>query len=141
QEFGDGGAPVGELQQLEATEETGTVQTFWADGTIFETIEYDFETLRSRMQQYAFLNKSLQITITDERANGSTADEVAGEDDHAEAEQSERTRTVTYKYDGGLIDYVKHLTSAKRTEVIHPEVIDFESEDTERKISLEIAMQ
>src|SRR5699024_1934666 len=91
--------------------------------------------------QYAFLNKSLQITITDERANGSTADEVAGEDDDAEAAQSERTRSVTYKYDGGLIDYVKHLTSAKRTEVIHPEVIDFESEDTERQISLEIAMQ
>src|SRR5699024_3947421 len=65
----------------------------------------------------------------------------AGEDDDAEAAQSERTRSVTYKYDGGLIDYVKHLTSAKRTEVMHPEVIDFESEDTERQISLEIAMQ
>ncbi|HIZ35998.1 MAG TPA: DNA topoisomerase (ATP-hydrolyzing) subunit B [Candidatus Ruania gallistercoris] len=140
QEFGGGGAPVGELQELESTAETGTVQTFWADEEIFETTEYDFETLRSRMQQYAFLNKSLQITITDERHTG-TADEVAGEDDEAEAAQSERTRTVTYKYDGGLIDYVKHLTSAKRTEVIHPEVIDFESEDTERQISLEIAMQ
>ena len=140
QEFGGGGAPVGELQELESTDETGTVQTFWADEEIFETTEYDFETLRSRMQQYAFLNKSLQITITDERHTG-TADEVAGEDDEAEAAQSERTRTVTYKYDGGLIDYVKHLTSAKRTEVIHPEVIDFESEDTERQISLEIAMQ
>ena len=139
QEFGDGGAPVGELQQLEATDETGTVQTFWADPSIFETTEYDFETLRSRMQQYAFLNKSLQITITDERDTG-TADEVAGEDAADDAE-SERTRTVTYKYDDGLIDYVKHLTAAKRSEVIHPEVIDFESEDTERQISLEIAMQ
>ncbi|WP_147915232.1 DNA topoisomerase (ATP-hydrolyzing) subunit B [Ruania zhangjianzhongii] len=139
QEFGDGGAPVGELQQLEATDETGTVQTFWADPGIFETTEYDFETLRSRMQQYAFLNKSLQITITDERDTG-TADEVAGEDAADDAD-SDRTRTVTYKYDDGLIDYVKHLTAAKRSEVIHPEVIDFESEDTDRQISLEIAMQ
>ncbi|WP_022917308.1 DNA topoisomerase (ATP-hydrolyzing) subunit B [Ruania albidiflava] len=139
QEFGEGGHPVGELQQLGATEETGTIQTFWADETIFETTEYDFETLRSRMQQYAFLNKSLQITLTDERHNG-TADEVAGEEDEEEDEAG-RTRTVSYKYDGGLVDYVNHLNSAKRIEAVHPEVIDFESEDTERKISLEIAMQ
>ena len=139
QEFGEGGQPVGELQKLEATEETGTIQTFWADEGIFETTEYDFETLRSRMQQYAFLNKSLQITLTDERHNG-TADEVAGEVDEEEDEAG-RTRTVSYKYDGGLVDYVNHLNSAKRIEVIHPEVIDFESEDTERQISLEIAMQ
>ncbi|HLS63057.1 MAG TPA: DNA topoisomerase (ATP-hydrolyzing) subunit B [Ruania sp.] len=139
QEFGAGGQPVGELQKLEATDETGTMQTFWADGDIFETTEFDFETLRSRMQQYAFLNKSLQITLTDERHNG-TGDEVAGEVDEEEDEAG-RTRTVSYKYDGGLVDYVNHLNSAKRIEVVHPEVIDFESEDTERKISLEIAMQ
>src|SRR5690606_8858294 len=51
------------------------------------------------------------------------------------------SRTVTYRYDGGLVDYVKHLNSAKKIEPIHPEVIEFEAEDTERKISLEIAMQ
>jgi DNA gyrase subunit B len=50
-------------------------------------------------------------------------------------------RTVTHRYDGGLTDYVRHLNASKKVDLIHPEIIDFESEDTERKISLEIAMQ
>jgi DNA gyrase subunit B len=50
-------------------------------------------------------------------------------------------RSVTYKYDGGLVDYVRHLNSAKKVELVHPDVIDFEAEDTERRLSLEVAMQ
>ena len=163
QEFADGGAPVGELQRLEPTDETGTTQTFWADDTIFETTEYDFETLRSRFQQYAFLNKGLRITLTDERTEHvsgpdeitgvpDTAEEIAALDDDAaaaspddevhDAESADgAVRTVTYKYDDGLIDYVKHINAAKRSEIIHPEIIDIESEDTTQMISLEIALQ
>src|SRR5690625_2346541 len=140
QEFGDGGHPVGDLQKLEATEETGTVQTFWPDTDVFETTEFDFETIRSRMQQYAFLNRSLRITLADERP-GETGDEVAGEATEEDDGEAQRTRTVTYQYDGGLVDYVAHLNSTKRMDLVHPEVIDFESEDKDREISLEIAMQ
>ncbi|KQY22762.1 DNA topoisomerase IV subunit B [Cellulomonas sp. Root485] len=137
QDFSDGGKPLGELQKGEPTDETGTSQTFWADPSIFETTEYDFETLRARFQQYAFLNKGLQISLTDERPEHVTAgDEVAGDDETAPT-----SRNVTYKYDDGLVDYVKHLNSAKKVEVVHPEIIDFESEDTERRIAVEIAMQ
>lgn len=146
QSFHDGGKPNGELRKKEATDETGTSQTFWADPSIFETVEYDFETLRARFQQMAFLNKGLQISLTDERpAHTGTADEITDAPDTEEApdaaKETSTGRTVTYKYDGGLVDYVKHLNSAKKVEVVHPEIIDFESEDTERRISVEIAMQ
>ncbi|GEA87287.1 DNA topoisomerase (ATP-hydrolyzing) subunit B [Cellulomonas cellasea] len=146
QSFHDGGKPNGELRQKEATDETGTSQTFWADPAIFETVEYDFETLRARFQQMAFLNKGLQISLTDERpAHTGTADEITDAPDTEEApdaaKETSAGRTVTYKYDDGLVDYVKHLNSAKKVEVVHPEIIDFESEDTERRLSLEIAMQ
>ncbi len=66
--FADGGKPQGELVKGEATDVTGgTSQTFYPDGTIFESTEFDFETLRARFQQMAFLNKGLRITLTDER--------------------------------------------------------------------------
>ncbi|WP_372440632.1 DNA topoisomerase (ATP-hydrolyzing) subunit B [Cellulomonas dongxiuzhuiae] len=140
QDFADGGKPVGDLRKGEATTETGTSQTFWADPTIFETVDYDFETLRARFQQYAFLNKGLQISLTDERpAHTGTEDEVTGDADTAKAETV--ARHVTYRYDGGLVDYVKHLNSAKKVDHVHPDVIDFEAEDTARRISVEIAMQ
>lgn len=141
QNFKDGGFPDGPLIQGEATNETGTTQTFWPDSTIFETVDFDFETLRARFQQMAFLNKGLQITLTDERPDHAdiSGDEVAGDSDAVD--DTKRVRKVVYKYDNGLMDYVKHLNSAKRIEVVHPDIIDFESEDTERKISLEIAMQ
>ncbi|PZR53164.1 DNA topoisomerase (ATP-hydrolyzing) subunit B [Xylanimonas oleitrophica] len=158
QEFADGGKPVTGLEQLEATEETGTTQTFWADPEIFETTEYDFETLRARFQQMAFLNKGLAITLTDERSGkADTEDEVVGAEGRAVDADGVTTadgtasdgvaaakpgaRTVTYRYDGGLTDYVKHLNAGKKVELVHPEVVDFEAEDTERKISVEVAMQ
>lgn len=137
-DFADGGHPDGELRRGAATEETGTSQTFWADPEIFETTGFDFETLRARFQQMAFLNKGLRITLTDQRVTAQdTEDEVAGESEPGD----DSPRTVSYKYDGGLVDYVHHLNSVKKVDLIHPEVIDFESEDTTRKISLEIALQ
>ncbi|MCL6424024.1 DNA topoisomerase (ATP-hydrolyzing) subunit B [Brachybacterium sp. JHP9] len=61
------GVPQAPLEKGEETDETGTTITFWADPEIFETTTYDFETLRKRFQQMAFLNKGLSITVTDER--------------------------------------------------------------------------
>ena len=153
QEFADGGTPVTGLERLEPTDTTGTTQTFWPDPEIFETTEFDFETLRSRFQQMAFLNKGLRITLTDERAGHENVDdEVTGAEGDGTAASSDgeaggdaaaasTVRTVTYKYDGGLTDYVKHLNSAKKVELVNPEVIDFEAEDVERRISVEVAMQ
>jgi len=142
QSFADGGKPVGTLRKGEATEETGTTQTFWPDPTIFETVDFDFETLRARFQQMAFLNKGLQISLTDLRVAEveEDIDEVAGESS-SDKDATPKAKSVTYKYDNGLIDYVKHLNSAKKVEIVNEEIIDFEAEDTERRISVEIAMQ
>lgn len=119
------GVPDAPLAKGEASEEHGTIQTFWPSPETFETTVFDFETLRARFQQMAFLNKGLSITLTDER-NG---------------EDNPEDITITYMYERGLVDYVEYLNSAKKVEVVHPDIISFELEDTENKISLEVAMQ
>ncbi len=121
QEYADG-VPKAPLKKAGAATETGTTITFWPNTEIFDTVEFDYETLRTRFQQMAFLNKGLSITVTDHRSGG-------------------EGRTHSYKYERGLEDYVAFLNSAKKTENIHDEIISFESEDTERKIALEVAMQ
>lgn len=120
------GAPAAPLAKGEATDRTGTTVTFWADGEIFETTVYSFETLSRRFQEMAFLNKGLSISLTDERP------------EHVDEEG--KPLTVTYKYDGGIADFVAHLNSRKG-EPVHPSVIDFEAEDKDKAISVEIAMQ
>ncbi len=144
QSFANGGMPVGDLRRGEETTETGTSQTFWADPEIFESTEFDFETLRARFQQMAFLNKGLKIILTDERrpeTHAPDSEDVDLDSAGSEVETTAEHRQVVYKYDNGLLDYVTHLNSSKKVEVIHPEVIAFETEDTERKLSVEIAMQ
>jgi DNA gyrase subunit B len=126
------GVPLAPLEQAEESSETGTTITFWPSREIFESVEFDYETLRTRFQQYAFLNKGLTIALTDQRET----QPVEGEVD-TEAEN----RTVVFRYERGLVDYVEYLNSAKKAEVVHPEVISFESEDTAKRISLEVAMQ
>src|SRR5690625_4813406 len=136
------GVPTAPLAQEGTTEETGTTVTFWPNADIFETTEFDFETLRARFQQMAFLNKGLRITLTDERAGVTDAgDEVTGDEEGTADDAHEGHREVTYQYENGLQDYVKHLNSAKKVDLINPEIIDIEAEDTEKQISLEIAMQ
>ncbi|GHE60828.1 DNA gyrase subunit B [Streptomyces sp. 2132.2] len=131
------GVPTAPLAKNEATDEHGTSVTFWADGDIFETTEYSFETLSRRFQEMAFLNKGLTLKLTDERES---AKATVGADD-PEADTAEPTaRTVTYYYEGGIVDFVKYLNSRKG-ELIHPTVIDVEAEDKERMLSVEIAMQ
>ncbi|MDQ0925713.1 DNA gyrase subunit B [Pseudarthrobacter sp. W1I19] len=142
--FADGGKPQGSLVQGEETDLTGTTQTFYPDPAIFESTEFDFETLRARFQQMAFLNKGLRITLTDERTP--TGDSEADADLDldgvvTEGEVSAEHRTVVYQYNEGLLDYVKHLNSGKKVDVVHEDVIAFETEDQERKIALEMAMQ
>ncbi|MFD6778917.1 DNA topoisomerase (ATP-hydrolyzing) subunit B [Streptomyces diastaticus] len=132
------GVPTAPLARGEATEETGTSVTFWADPSIFETTDYSFETLSRRFQEMAFLNKGLTIKLTDERAS---AKATAGADsDEATAGEPEEPRTVTYHYEGGIVDFVTYLNSRKG-EVIHPTVIDIEAEDKDRLLSIEVAMQ
>ena len=107
---------------MDDASDTGTTITFWPSTTIFETVDFDYETLRTRFQQMAFLNKGLEINLHDQRP--SAAD-----------------RKDTYNYELGLVDYVEYLNHTKKTEVVHPNIISFEAEDTERRISLEVAMQ
>ncbi len=123
------GEPMGE------EESTGTSVTFWADGTIFETTTYDFETLRNRFQQMAFLNKGLKISLTDLREPDQAGEEVAGE------ENEDKHQTVTYQYKAGIKDYVDYLVKSRKSTPVEPEVIDFEAEDLKIGISAEIAMQ
>ncbi|MFE5734051.1 MULTISPECIES: DNA topoisomerase (ATP-hydrolyzing) subunit B [unclassified Streptomyces] len=132
------GAPTAPLVKHEATEETGTSVTFWADPDIFETTEYSFETLSRRFQEMAFLNKGLTITLTDERESAKAT--VGADDPDAEAAAEPAARTVTYHYEGGIVDFVKYLNSRKG-ELVNPTVIDIEAEDAERLLSAEIAMQ
>lgn len=145
--FKDGGHTDQELTRGEATDETGTTQVFYPDPSIFETVEFDFETLRARFQQMAFLNKGLTIALTDEREQFE-ADEVAGDDETKKelplnqvGPSSESFKTVTYLYENGLLDYVKSLNESKNLTVVNEDVIDFEGEDTERVMNLEVAMQ
>jgi DNA gyrase subunit B len=120
------GVPTAPLAKNEPTSETGTTVTFWADPDIFETTEYSFETLSRRLQEMAFLNKGLAISLTDERP------------EHVQEDGS--PVSVRYFYEGGIVDFVKYLNSRKG-EVIHPTVIDIEAEDKERLLSVEVAMQ
>jgi DNA gyrase subunit B len=117
----ENGVATAPLKQGESSDQTGTTITFWPSEETFETVEFDYETLRARFQQMAFLNKGLRITVTDERADEDV--------------------TESYMYERGLEDYVEYLNKAKRNELVHPDIIAFESEDTDRKISLEVAMQ
>ena len=120
------GVPEAPLSKDETTTETGTRITFWPSAETFESIEFDYETLRARFQQMAFLNKGLSISLTDERAT-------AGDDGEPVA--------VTYLYEKGLQDYVEYLNRAKKNDLVNEEIISFEQEDTVRKIALVVAMQ
>ncbi|GAB3446498.1 DNA topoisomerase (ATP-hydrolyzing) subunit B [Streptomonospora sediminis] len=113
--------PTAPLSRDEDTSETGTQTTFWPDDSIFETTTFSFETLSRRMQEMAFLNKGLSITIRDERP------EFAGD----------TPQVHTYHYENGISDFVAHINTSK--DPAHATIIDFE-EDGEG-ISAEIAMQ
>jgi DNA gyrase subunit B len=131
-------APLAQGQPMADDESTGTSVTFWADPAIFETTTYDFETLRSRFQQMAFLNKGLKITLTDLRQLDEAGDEVAGDGDNA---AEELHQTVTYQYVNGIKDYVDYLVKSRKAVPVEDEVINFDAEDLKLGISAEIAME
>ncbi|MET7672183.1 DNA topoisomerase (ATP-hydrolyzing) subunit B [Micromonospora luteifusca] len=112
----------GPLDKGEATDSTGSAVSFWPDSDVFETVEFDFQTIYRRLQEMAFLNRALRIHLLDER--------VAEEEDG-------RQREVTFFYEGGIADFVRHLNASKSP--IHKTVVEFEAE--EEGMSLEIAMQ
>ena len=144
--FANGGIPDGPLRRGDTSDIPGTLPAFYPDPQIFETVEFDFETLRARFQQMAFLNKGLTITLTDER-DQFEGDEVAAEDEEKKplplnqvGANENGHRTVTYRYDNGLFDYVHFLNAGAKT-VVNEEIISFEAEDTDRNMTLEVAMQ
>ncbi|MGF6822740.1 DNA gyrase subunit B [Microbacterium sp. ZKA21] len=133
--FADGGVPQQQLEKGEATSETGTSITFWPDAEIFtEGIEFEYETLRTRFQQMAFLNKGLRIELSDEREGATYETEEDGK-------PVTKQRADVFYYERGLVDYVEYLNKVRHADVVNEEIIDFSAEDTVRKISVEIAMQ
>ncbi len=121
-EFGDGGKPQGKLQVTgEAPRgRTGTAVTFWPDGTIFETTEFVSRTILERLQMMAFLNKGLEIRFQDQR----------------EGADNER---VTYKYAGGIQDFVRHINKTK--EALWSKVGYLEGKDDDGTQEVEVAFQ
>ncbi len=115
------GFPTGPLERGEPASDTGTITTFWPDEQIFETTSWKFETLSRRLQEMAFLNRGLSITLTDERPDT----------------EGDGPRVVQYQYAGGIADFVRYLNSSK--EPVHASVIEF-GEDGDG-IAAEIAMQ
>jgi DNA gyrase subunit B len=113
------GVPTAPIKKGPKSDTTGTVIECLANADIFETVEYDYETLRQRFQQMCFLNKNLQISLFDERSG----------------------REDSYLYERGLQDYVEYLNSTKKADVVNQEIISFETETKEKTLSLEIAMQ
>jgi DNA gyrase subunit B len=118
------GGPEGPMRKLGTATDTGTTVTFWADPDVFETTEYSFETLARRLQEMAFLNKGLSITLCDERVSDN--EQAAG-----------TPREVVYHYEGGISDFVAHLNASKSP--IHPSVISFEEQV--EGLEVDIAMQ
>ena len=113
------GVPDAPLKQTTPTDTTGTMIEFEPNPEIFETVEFDYETLRARFQQMCFLNKGLAISLKDERSG----------------------REDSYLYEKGLIDYVEYLNASKKGELVNEEIISIESETKEKNMSVELALQ
>ena len=128
----ENGVPTAPLKKGAATDEHGTTITFWANPDIFETTWYDTSTLARRFQEMAFLNRGLTITLIDERRRPGLVEEFGGEDSEGIAE-------ITYFYEGGIADFVRHLNATKGPG--NPTVIELAAEDDKKGLQAEIAMQ
>ncbi|MCL4446311.1 MAG: DNA topoisomerase (ATP-hydrolyzing) subunit B [Actinobacteria bacterium] len=118
-EFRDGGIPKGKLKVVGDAPRgrTGTTVTFWPDPKVFEETDFRAQTVIERLQVMAFLNKGLEIVFKDSRQSGA--------------------QKVIFKYNGGIVDYVKHLNAVK--ESLFRKVANFEQ--VEQVQEVEIAMQ
>ncbi|WP_442574317.1 DNA topoisomerase (ATP-hydrolyzing) subunit B [Microbacterium sp. F51-2R] len=134
QSYRDGGMPVSPLERGEESTETGTIITFWPDPEIFESVDFEYDILRTRFQQMAFLNKGLRIDLVDERPGEAIETETEGEVRFEQPSDS-------FLYERGLVDYVEYLNKTRHADVVNDQIIEVESEDNDRKIALELAMQ
>jgi DNA gyrase subunit B len=116
------GAPTSELRQAGTSKRRGTKVHFLPDKTIFTTTEFNYDTLAQRLREMAFLNKGLEITLTDER----TADPKTGD-----------ARRTEFKYAGGIAEFVKHLNRGKQ--VLHEKPIVMEA--LRDGVEMDIALQ
>ena len=116
------GLPASELRQTGTTKKRGTKVHFLPDKTIFTTTEFNFDTLAQRLRELAFLNKGLEIALTDER----TADSKTGE-----------ARRTEFRYAGGIAEFVKHLNRGKT--VLHDKPIVMEA--SREGVEIDIALQ
>ncbi len=116
------GIPVSGLRLSGTSKKRGTKVHFLPDRTIFTVTEYNYDTLAQRLRELAFLNKGLEITLTDER----TTDAKTGE-----------ARRTEFKYTGGIAEFIKHLNRGKQT--LHDKPISMEAERD--NVVLEIALQ
>ncbi len=163
------GVPVADMKKLGNSEQSGTTIRFKPDSQIFDDLNFNYTVLSQRLREVAFLNRSLSITLTDEREDAAESDAGVADDDYnprefldqtaehemplagettvetesepagilAPAKKRSGPRKVAYCYDGGIVDFVKHIN--KQKEPIHPRVIHFEGEEADH--SLELAMQ
>ena len=116
------GEPTTKLKKTGTTKKRGTRIHFLPDKEIFTTTEYNFDTLAQRLRELAFLNKGLQITLTDER--------------QTDAKTGEAKR-LEFKYSGGIAEFIKHLNRGKS--VLHDKPIYMEAERD--GVQMEIALQ
>jgi DNA gyrase subunit B len=119
------GVPQIPVTKGDSTTSTGTTVTFYPSSEIFETTDFSFETLSTRFREMAFLNKGLILSLTDNRTG--------------HVDETGNPISVRYHFEGGIIDFVKHLNTTKGE--FHKSIIAFEAEDKKQKIALEIAMQ
>jgi DNA gyrase subunit B len=115
------GVPVSELRKMGPSKRLGTKIHFLPDKSIFTVTEYNFDTLANRLRQLAFLNKGIEITLTDERQVD------------AKGEQ----KSQVYKYSGGIAEFIKLLNKGKQ--VLHDKPIYMETE--QGQVVMEIALQ
>ena len=131
------------LRKLGESRRTGTTVRFWPDPKIFETTTFNAETVARRLQEQAFLNKGLTMTLTDQRMDDNVVEAEADDEDasiKSDAEKASaiaKVKTRTYYYPDGLIDYIKHLNRTKHP--IHNTVIGFGGKGVGHEV--EIAMQ
>jgi DNA gyrase subunit B len=111
------GVPQGPVEKGEPTSETGTTTTFRPDDEVFETLDFDYQTLEQRLRETAFLTRGLRISITDERA--------------------ETAKTREFQYEGGIEDFVRFLNENK--DPLQQKVIFFSGESKEGAV--EAALQ
>ncbi|GAB4248088.1 MAG: DNA topoisomerase (ATP-hydrolyzing) subunit B [Thermoleophilia bacterium] len=139
------GVPTGDVRQAEECDETGTTIRFRPDPAIFESLDFNYSTLVQRLREVAFLNRGLSITLTDERP---TAEEPPGERAaqgdggreqrlFPESERTGQVRSVTLYYEGGIIDFVRHLSDQKSP--LHDSVVFLA--DAQEDHQMELAMQ